>query len=88
MADLVDALVDRGHRVTLIGAGRHHTMAQRFLATDQRQPTDQLGEALPEVVHTAKVARLLADLDVGDEPEERAGRPVTRHGRSIGSRAA
>ena len=25
VADLVDGLVDRGHRVTLIGAGRHHT---------------------------------------------------------------
>jgi len=33
VADLVDALVARGHQVTLIGAGRHGTRAQRFIAT-------------------------------------------------------
>lgn len=64
VADLVDALIDRGHEVTLIGAGRHRTRAQRFLATYQRQPADHLGEPLPEVVHAAQVARLLEDLDV------------------------
>src|SRR5258708_40205378 len=63
VADLVDALIDRDHQVTLIGAGRHRTNAQRFLATYQRQPADRLGEPLPEVVHAAQVARLLEDLD-------------------------
>src|SRR5215831_3726211 len=56
VADLVDALIDRDHQVTLIGGGRHRTRAQRFLATYQRQPADHLGEPLPEVVHAAQVA--------------------------------
>jgi glycosyltransferase involved in cell wall biosynthesis len=82
VADLVDALVDRGHRVTLIGAGQHHTMAQRFLATYQRQPADQLGEALPEVVHTAKVARLLEDLDVDVVHDHTLAGPLLARGRT------
>jgi glycosyltransferase involved in cell wall biosynthesis len=82
VADLVDALVGRGHRVTLIGAGRHHTKAQRFLATSQHQPADQLGEALPEVVHTAKVARLLADLDVDVVHDHTLAGPLLARGRA------
>jgi glycosyltransferase involved in cell wall biosynthesis len=64
VADLVDALVGRGHQVTLIGAGRHGTRAQRFLASYKTGPADRLGEPLPEVVHAAQVARLLEGLDV------------------------
>jgi glycosyltransferase involved in cell wall biosynthesis len=81
VADLVDALVERGHRVTLIGAGRHHTMAQRFLATCRQQPAEQLGEALPEVVHTAKVARLLEDLDVDVVHDHTLAGPLLARGR-------
>ena len=81
VADLVDALVQRGHRVTLIGAGRHHTMAQRFLATYQRPPADQLGEALPEVVHAAKIARLLEDLDVDVVHDHTLAGPLLARGR-------
>jgi len=82
VADLVDAMVGRGHRVTLIGAGRHRTMAQRFLATCQQQPADQLGEALPEVVHTAKVARLLEDLDVDVVHDHTLAGPLSARGRA------
>lgn len=65
VADLVDGLVDRGHHVTLIAAGTAHgTKAQRFLSTCDVPPSDRLGEVLPEVAHTAKVAELLAGLDV------------------------
>ena len=81
VADLVDALVDRGHRVTLIGAGRHGTKAQRFLATYQQQPADQLGEAMPEVVHAAKVARLLEDLDVDVVHDHTLAGPLLARGR-------
>src|SRR5436190_1672449 len=49
VADLVDALVDRGHHITLIGAGRNGTRAQRFIATCEEPPAAQLGEPLPEV---------------------------------------
>lgn len=64
VADLVDGLVDRGHHVTLVGAGRHRTRAQRFIPTCADPPADQLGEPLPEVLHAARVSRILADCDV------------------------
>ncbi len=81
VADLVDALIDRGHQVTLIGAGRHRTRAQRFLATYQRPPADQLGEPLPEVVHAAQVARLLEDLDADVVHDHTLAGPLLARGR-------
>ncbi len=81
VADLVDALTDRGHQVTLIGAGRHRTRAQRFLATYQRQPADQLGEPLPEVVHAAQAARLLEDLDADVVHDHTLAGPLLARGR-------
>ncbi|MFL6154011.1 MAG: glycosyltransferase family 4 protein [Ornithinibacter sp.] len=67
VAGLVDGLVERGHRVTLLAAGDHGTKAQQFLRTWDELPVDQLGEALPEVVNTARVASLIGagtDYDV------------------------
>ncbi|MGO9082172.1 MAG: glycosyltransferase family 4 protein [Streptosporangiaceae bacterium] len=81
VADLVDALVDRGHEVTLIGAGRHGTRAQRFLTTYETGPADRLGEPLPEVVHAAKVARLLDSLDVDVVHDHTLTGPLLARGR-------
>ena len=81
VADLVDALIDRDHQVTLIGGGRHRTRAQRFLATCQRQPADQLGEPLPEVMHAAQVARLLEDLDADVVHDHTLAGPLLARGR-------
>ena len=70
VAGLVDGLVDRGHRVTLLATGEHATRAQRFIRTWDEPPTDQLGEALPEVVNAARVADLIGagtDYDVVHE---------------------
>ncbi len=70
VAGLVDGLVDRGHRVTLLATGEHSTRAQRFIRTWDEHPTDQLGEALPEVVNAARVAALIGagtDYDVVHE---------------------
>ena len=67
VADLVDGLVERGHRVTLLAAGEHETRAQHFIRTWEELPTDQLGAALPEVVNAARVASLIGpgtDYDV------------------------
>jgi glycosyltransferase involved in cell wall biosynthesis len=83
VADLVDALVDRDHQVTLIGAGRQGTRAQRFLATYQRQPADQLGEPLPEVVHAAQVARLLEDVDADVVHDHTLAGPLLARGRVV-----
>lgn len=66
VADLVDGLVAKGHHVTLIGAGRPGTAAQKFVATFDEPPSQRLGEPGPEVLHAAKAARVIAagDFDV------------------------
>ncbi|QLY34153.1 glycosyltransferase [Nocardia huaxiensis] len=66
VADLVDALVDRGHEVTLLGAGENGTRAQRFVPLWDRIQAERLGDPFPEVVHALKVRRALERLAVGD----------------------
>jgi glycosyltransferase involved in cell wall biosynthesis len=82
-ADLVDGLVDRGHEVTLIGAGESGTRAGRFLATYAEPPSGQLGEPLPEVLHTAAVARMVADLDVDLVHDHTLAGPLLARGRGV-----
>ena len=81
VADLVDALVARGHEVTLFGAGRHATKAQRFITTYDTGPADQLGEPMPEMVHTAKVASILDTLDVDVIHDHTMAGPLMARGR-------
>ena len=64
VAGLVDALVDRGHHVTLVASGRHRTRAQRFVQAFEEPPSALLGSPMPEVQHAALAAEALADLDV------------------------
>lgn len=63
---LVDRLVERGHAVTLFGAGRHHGTAADFVSTVEDLQYARLGEALPELAHLARVKHLVsaADFDV------------------------
>lgn len=63
VADLVRTLIDRGNEVTLIGAG-HNGTAANYLRTFSEPPRNRIGEALPEALHAARAARLLADLNV------------------------
>lgn len=63
IADLVDGLVDRGHHVTLIGAGQNGTRAQRFYTTSDVPCSERLGEPLTEVAHAAAAARIVDELD-------------------------
>jgi glycosyltransferase involved in cell wall biosynthesis len=81
VADLVDALVARGHDVTLIGAGRHATRAQRFITTYDVGPASQLGEPMPEMVHTAKVASILDTLNVDVIHDHTMAGPLMARGR-------
>lgn len=81
VADLVDALVGRGHKVTLIGAGSHTTRAQQFLTTYDVGPADRLGEAMPEMVHAAKVASILDRLDVDVIHDHTMAGPLMARGR-------
>lgn len=63
LAQLADGLVDRGHDVTLVGAGRDGTRA-RFVTTFDEPQHALLGRVEPELVHAARVNRILDDLDV------------------------
>jgi glycosyltransferase involved in cell wall biosynthesis len=80
-ADLVGGLLDRGHRVTLIGAGADGTDA-RFVATYDEPPSARLGEPLPEVLHTAAAARALADLAPDVVHDHTLAGPLQARGRT------
>lgn len=64
IASLVDSLVDRGHHVTLLAAGRNGTRAQRFIRTFAQPSSVRLGDAVPEVVNAARVSQHLPSEDV------------------------
>jgi glycosyltransferase involved in cell wall biosynthesis len=61
VADLTDALVARGHRVTLVGAGRPGTRA-RLVAVWDRTVPERLGEPYPEIMHAAASRRAVLRL--------------------------
>ncbi|MDI3315293.1 MAG: glycosyltransferase family 4 protein [Mycobacterium sp.] len=64
VADLADALVARGHDVTVLGAGEPGTAA-RFLPLWDRTLGERLGEPYPEVMHALKVRGAVARLAAG-----------------------
>ncbi|MGC4803534.1 glycosyltransferase [Micromonospora sp. DT233] len=59
VAGLVDALVERGHAVTLFGAGPRHGTRARFVPTCPDIQYPRLGESLPELAHLAQVRHLV-----------------------------
>ena len=65
VADLADALVARGHQVTLLGAGRAGTAA-RFVPLWDRTLPDRLGQPYPEVMNALKVRRAVACIAAAD----------------------
>src|SRR5215813_13035869 len=81
VADLVDALVARGHKVTLIGAGNHGTRAQRFHPTCDAGAAEQLGERMPEIIHAARVATIIEALNVDVIHDHTMTEPLMTRGR-------
>lgn len=81
-AGLVDRLVARGHRVTLIGAGRDRTAAD-FVATFGEPPSVRLGEPVPEVLHSAAVARVLEEVEVDLVHDHTLAGPLLAAGRPV-----
>lgn len=61
VAELADALVARGHRVTLLGAGDPRTSAE-FVPLWERAIPERLGDPYPEVVHALLIRRAVEHL--------------------------
>jgi len=63
---LIDALADRGHEVTLFGAGARTGTRARFVSTTSTPQFPRLGQTMPDVLHRAQVQRHLVagDFDV------------------------
>jgi glycosyltransferase involved in cell wall biosynthesis len=83
VADLADDLAARGHDVTLIGAGRHLTSARRFISVWPEPPSDRLGEPYPEVIHAARIAEVVDDLDVDIVHDHSMAGPLLGRGRLV-----
>src|SRR3954470_16126330 len=61
VADLADGLVDQGHQVYLIGAGKPGTSAT-FIPVWDRIVPERLGEPYPEVMHAVATRRAVQRL--------------------------
>jgi glycosyltransferase involved in cell wall biosynthesis len=94
-AALIDALVARGHDVTLFGAGESTGTTARFVGTTRQPQYRRLGAAMPALLHTARVNRRLAShqFDVVHvhyeagalcAAQRRAPTVVTMHGQPVG----
>jgi glycosyltransferase involved in cell wall biosynthesis len=82
-AGLVDGLVERGHDVTLIGAGEDDTDATRFYAATREPQSDRVGDALAEVRHAAAASQIIGDLDVDVIHDHTAAGPLVAAGLDI-----
>ncbi len=82
-AGLVDGLVERGHDVTLIGAGRDETDATRFFAATGEPQSDRVGDALAEVRHAVAASQVIGDLDVDVIHDHTAAGPLVAAGLEI-----
>jgi glycosyltransferase involved in cell wall biosynthesis len=77
VAALVDGLVERGHDVTLFGAGNRTGTSARFVSTTGELQYPRLGELMPAVLHTARVNRLIADGDFDVVHDHTTDGPMT-----------
>jgi glycosyltransferase involved in cell wall biosynthesis len=81
VADLIDALIERGHQVSMVGAGETGTDAE-FRRTYTVAPSERIGEALPEVVHAAVASRYLDQIEVDVIHDHSLAGPLAARGRT------
>jgi glycosyltransferase involved in cell wall biosynthesis len=81
-AALVDALVARGHDVTLYGAGLRSGTNGRFISTTEELQYPRLGEEMPSLIHGARVNNLLASRDFDVIHDHSMAGPLTAPQRS------
>src|SRR4051794_21715202 len=82
IADLVEGLQTRGHRVLLIAPSGSSTAAERC-ALCAPPPADQLGQVMPEVVHGARIAAILAEAELDLVHDHTVAGPLLARGRNI-----
>src|SRR5689334_20628183 len=80
---LVDQLVDRRHDVLLVGAGRHRTKARRFVAVADNPLAAQLGQPVPEVLHAARTAAALRDIEIDLVHDHTLAGPLLAEARTV-----
>ncbi|HEX6497626.1 MAG TPA: glycosyltransferase family 4 protein [Micromonosporaceae bacterium] len=81
VAALVDGLVERGHHVTLFGAGRRTGTRAAFVGTVAEPQYPRLGQVMPEVLHIARVNALLRDGDFDVVHDHTTAGPATARSR-------
>jgi glycosyltransferase involved in cell wall biosynthesis len=58
---LIDALVDRGHHVTLFGAGTRSGTGAEFVSTVEQTQHQRLGQSLPELAHVGRAEQMIRE---------------------------
>ncbi|MER8072280.1 glycosyltransferase family 4 protein [Streptomyces sp. NPDC094034] len=81
-ANLVDGLVARGHRVTLIAAGKSGTTAEQYSSYDAPQ-SDRINDAIVEAYHAAVAEEVIADGDFDVVHDHTLSGSVLARNRSI-----
>jgi glycosyltransferase involved in cell wall biosynthesis len=82
VAQLVDGLVRRGHKVTLLAAAGSQTQA-RLIPTFDEPQWRRLGRPEPELLHAARVAEHIADLRPDVVHDHSAIGPTAARDRSV-----
>ncbi|MET0495841.1 MAG: glycosyltransferase family 4 protein [Actinoplanes sp.] len=81
---LVDALIARGHRVTLFSAGPSTGTRATFVSTRPELQYQRLGQAVPELMHAARTDRLLREAGRFDLVHDHsAAGPLVARARSL-----
>jgi glycosyltransferase involved in cell wall biosynthesis len=79
---LVEELNQRGHQVTVIGAGSPGVSVPAR-ATYQEPPSERIGQPLPEAVHALVAAEHLDELDADVVHDHSLAGPLTARGRPV-----
>lgn len=84
VAGLVDALVARGHEVTLVASGRTGSRATRQVTVFEHPPTDLLGvSVMPEVIVAAEAIRAFERFPVDLVHDHTIAGLLLGHGRAV-----
>jgi glycosyltransferase involved in cell wall biosynthesis len=79
---LTEGLVEAGHDVLVVGAGRHRTSAS-FVATYDEPQGRRLGEPLPDVMHAAKALNALTSFQPQIVHDHTLAGPLTASARDV-----